>query len=70
MNSKANLADNALLIGVVAIVIFVAFGIFAAVVHTILFAIKLVILIAALAVGWRVVTAISGGGERRRELKR
>ena len=69
MNSKVNTADNVLLIVVIAVVAFVAFGIFAAVVSTILFAIKLVIVIAALAVGWRVVTAISGG-EKRRELKR
>lgn len=69
MSSKTDLADNVLLIVVVTVVAFVAIGIFAAVVSTILFAIKLVIVIAALAVGWRVVTAVAGG-EKRRELKR
>jgi len=51
------------------VVAFVAIGIFSAIVSTILFAIKLVIIIGALAVGWRVVTAVSGGAKRR-ELKR
>jgi hypothetical protein len=68
MNAKANMADNALLIGVVVVVAFVALGVIGAVISTVLFAIKLVILVAALAIGWRVVTAISGGAKRR-ELK-
>ena len=69
MNSKANMADNALLIGVVVLGVFLVFGVIGAVISTVMFAIKLVIIIAALAVGWRVVTAISGG-DKRRELKR
>lgn len=70
MNAKANLADNLLLYGVIAVVAFVVFGIFAAVIHTIVLAIKIVILVAALGVGLKVVTAVTGGSERRRELKR
>ncbi len=69
MNSKANMADNALLIGVIAIVAFIIFGVIGAFLSTVLFTIKLVVIIAALAVGWRVVNVISGGAKRR-ELKR
>lgn len=69
MSGNIEKADNVLLWVVIAVVAFVAIGIFSAIVSTILFAIKLVIIIGALAVGWRVVTAISGG-EKRRELKR
>ncbi len=69
MNSKANMADNALLIGVIAIVAFLIFGVIGAFLSTVLFTIKLVVIIAALAVGWRVVNVISGGAKRR-ELKR
>ena len=69
MNSKANLADNLLLYAVIAVVAFVLFGVLAAVIHTIVFAIKVMVLVIALGVGWKVVNAISGG-EKRRELKR
>ncbi len=69
MRSNLERADNALLIVVVAVVAFVLFGIVGALISTIWFAIKLVIVMAALAVGWRVVTAISGGAKRR-ELNR
>ena len=69
MSSNIEKADSALLWVVIAVVAFVAIGIFSAIVSTILFAIKLVIIIGALAVGWRVVTAVSGGAKRR-ELKR
>ncbi len=69
MNSKANMADNALLIGVIAVVAFLIFGVIGAFLATVMFAIKLVVIIAALAVGWRVVNVISGG-DKRRELKR
>ncbi|MEY2398928.1 MAG: hypothetical protein QOJ00_2102 [Actinomycetota bacterium] len=69
MSSKLDIADNLLLVGVVAVVAIVVLGFISAIIGTILFAIKVVIVIAALGIGWRVVTAITGG-DKRRELKR
>ena len=48
MNSKANLADNLLLLGVIGVLAVVAFGLLAAIVGTILFAIKVIIVVVAI----------------------
>ncbi len=69
MASNLEKADNALLIVVLVVGAFIAFSIVGALISTIWFAIKMVIIIAALAVGWRVATAI-GSGAKRRELNR
>jgi 5-bromo-4-chloroindolyl phosphate hydrolysis protein len=69
MSSNLEKADNALLWVVVAVVAFLAIGVFGAIVHTIMFAIKLIIVIAAIGVGVRVATAISGSAKRK-ELNR
>lgn len=68
MNRKVNLADNLLLVGVVVVVGILALWLVSAVISTILFAVKVLIVVVALAIGWRVVTAISGG-DKKRELK-
>ena len=68
MSSKLEMADTALLWVVVGVVALVAFGVIGTIISTIFFAIKVVIVIAAIAIGVRVATAITGG--RRRELNR
>lgn len=68
-NNKLKVADNLLLVGVVAIVALVVIGLVASVIHTIIFAIKVLCLVVVVAVGFRVVKAISGG-DKPRELKR
>lgn len=65
MSSNLEKADNALGIVVLAVVAFVLVGIVGAIISTIWFAIRLVIVLAVLAAGWRVGTAISGGSKRR-----
>ena len=69
MNSTLEKADNALLWIVGIVVAVLLFGVIGAIVKTVIFAIKLVIVIAAIGVGVKVATAISGGS-RRRELNR
>lgn len=68
MNRKVNLADNFLLVGVVVVVGIVALWLVSAVISTILFAVKVLIVVVAVAIGWRVVNVISGG-DKKRELK-
>ena len=68
MNSKANLADNLLLLGVIGVLAVVAFGLLAAIVGTILFAIKVIIVVVAIGIGGRIVNALSGG--KKKELGR
>ena len=69
MSSALQKADNALLWVVIGVVALVAFGILSTIISTIFFAIKIVIIIAAIGVGVRVATSITGG-RRRRELNR
>lgn len=69
MNRKVNLADNLLLVGVVVVVGIIALWLVSAVISTILFAVKVLIVVVAIAIGWRVVNAVTGG-DKRRELKR
>ena len=58
-------------IGVIVVVVgFIAISIVSWVIGTVLFAIKLVIVVAAIAIAWRVGTAVLGSGERRKELRR
>ena len=69
MNSALDKADNALLWIVGIVVALLLFGVVGAIVKTVIFAIKLVIVIAAIGVGVKVATAITGAS-RRRELNR
>jgi hypothetical protein len=69
MSGLADKADNALLWVVGIVVVFLLFGVIGTIISTLMFAIKLVIIVAAIGVGVRVATAITGG-RRRRELNR
>lgn len=69
MSSVLDKADNALLWIVGIVVALMLFGLVGTIISTIFFAIKLVIVIAAIGVGVKVATAIAGGS-RRRELNR
>ncbi len=69
MNKKLSFADDLLLWAVIGVVAFLAFGIVGALFATILFAIKVFVVVVAIGVGVKVVGAITGGGKRR-ELNR
>ena len=69
MNSTLEKADTALLWVVVGVIALVAFSVIGTIISTIFFAIKVVIVIAAIGIGVRVATAIAGGSKRR-ELNR
>lgn len=64
MNSKVNLADNLLLVGVIAVIGLVAFWFVSAIIGTILFAFKVFIVVIAIGLGWRVVSALTHKRER------
>lgn len=65
MNKALDRADNALLWIVGIVVALMLFGIVGALIKTVLFAIKLVIVVAAIGVGVKVASAITSGGKRR-----
>lgn len=69
MNKKLSLADDLLLWGVIALVAFLAFGIIGAIISTAIFALKVFVVVVAIGVGVKVVSAI-GGSSKRRELNR
>lgn len=69
MNRKLSMADDLLLWGAIAVVAFLVFGVIGAIVSTVVFAIKVFVVVVAIGVGVKVVSAITTGS-RRRELNR
>lgn len=69
MKRSLSIADDLLLWGVIGIVVLIAFSVVGAIISTVFFALKVFIVVLAVGLGFKAVSAI-GGVAKRRELNR
>ncbi|MEY2467931.1 MAG: hypothetical protein QOF21_629 [Actinomycetota bacterium] len=70
MSERLSGSEIATIAVVVVVVGFVALSVVSWVIGTVFFAIKLIIVVVAIAIAWRAATAVLGAGSKRKELGR